>query len=267
MVLVTKYDGTTQQFDKKKLIRSLQRSGATSDTIHLVLAKVANVMYPKIPTKKIFSIAYKEFRRVQPVISSKYDLKNALMRLGRSGFPFEAFIERVLTAEGFDCHRNYLAQGKIIPHEIDVVAKKGSEVRMVECKHRSKPWITIHIQTSLYVYARFLDVNKEFTRPMIATNTKFTPQVLKYAKGIGMELLGWRFPKNASLERLIERHKMYPITMLRSISPEMLEKCLKKDVILLSDIHPLNEAQLKKKFGIDTKKARKILLECQVCAK
>ena len=265
MIRVTKQNGEVEAFDERKLERGLKRAGASREVIEQVKRAVRKEIYDGISTREIFAVAFREFRKTEPVTANRYNIKDALMRLGSSGFPFEMFIERILTLQGYRCVRDEMMQGKIITHEIDVDAVKGTERLMVECKHRSKPWISTHIQTALYVYARFLDVKAAFTRPMLVTNTKFSPQVIEYAKGVGMRLMGWHFPKEDSLERNIDVFNAYPVTLLPSMTDEMLEICLRKGYVMLSDIHGLDEGALSKLFGITRRKAAGIVQACTLC--
>ncbi|MBD3319043.1 hypothetical protein GF342_04000 [Candidatus Woesearchaeota archaeon] len=265
MTYIIKGDGSKEKYDEKKLAKSLKRAGADKHTIEQIKALVRKKIYNGMTTKELFGLAFREFRKLQPIVAPKYDLKGALYRFGRSGFPFEALIERILVFQGFECRRNVTSHGKAVTHEIDVKAKKGSQVLMVECKHKSKEHLTIHIQTPLYVYARFLDVKKEFTKPMLATNTKFSGHSTRYAKSVGLRLLGWSYPKDDSLQSNIEKYKAYPITMLRGITPDLLERCIKKEVLLLSDIHGKSPEQLATLLGIAFQKAKKIAEQCKVC--
>ncbi len=267
MVIVKKLDGSKQKYNEKKLLRSLTRAGATEQIARKIAAIVRKQLFDGISTKKIFRPAFKEYRKLDPVVAPRYDLKQALLRFGKSGFPFEAFIERIMTLQGYDCQRNINIRGKLIPHEIDVIAKKGNEILMIECKHHGKPWLGSSIQTALYVYARFLDSQKHFTTPMVATNTKFSPQVVTYAKGMKMKLLGWNYPRGGSLEKLIDRHRAFPITLLPSVNQGMIDTCLKNNILLVSDIHILSPEYIAKVFKITPKKASQILKECKICEK
>ena len=50
---------------------------------------------------------------------------------------------------------------------------------------------------------------------------------------------------------VVEEHKIYPITVLPSLSRDALVKFAQKKVILLRDVLPYSAEELKKEFGID----------------
>ncbi|MCU0861609.1 MAG: hypothetical protein MUE65_04755 [Methanomassiliicoccales archaeon] len=68
----------------------------------------------------------------------------------------------------------------------------------------------------LYVYARFLDLKEKegLDRPLLVTNTRFTSDVERYARCVGMEVLGWGVPQGQGLEQLATVHRIFPVTML-----------------------------------------------------
>ena len=140
-----------------------------------------------------------------------------------------------------------------------MIAEKGTEKIMVECKHHRREFIVAHIQTALYVYARFLDVKKNFTTPMLATNTKFTPQVLTYARGVGLRLLGWSYPKGNGLEDLLAQYKLYPITMHHMLDQRIIDKCLENNIVLLTDIERFTPKKLSTMLEISETKAKQII--------
>ncbi|MBU90072.1 hypothetical protein CMO94_00910 [Candidatus Woesearchaeota archaeon] len=177
------------------------------------------------------------------------------------------FVSILLKKQGYSIKLNRIIKGEYIRHEIDISAIKGKERIMVECKHHAKPWLGTSIQTALYVYARFLDVKKLFTVPMLVTNTKFSPQVITYSKGIGLELMGWKIPKDNSLECNIEKYKLYPVTMLSSLDKKKISELLRLNIILISELFDIGSSRLSKILRIPKSKANKILEEANVLCK
>lgn len=232
---VRKMDGTLAKYDPAKVERSLINSGADSDTIQKIMPKVSRMLYDGITTKEIFRFVYRELRKYSKTIASRYNLKNAMLELGPEGLFFEKFVARILQKQGYSVQVDKIIPGKYVEHEIDVCAYRKPEKMMVECKHHTYPGIYCDIQTALYVYARFLDVKQEFNSVMLATNTKFSNQVLQYAN-IGLKLMGWKYPKGNSIEENIERFRLYPITVLGSISKNEKNALMKNGIILVSDL-------------------------------
>lgn len=246
-ILVEKMNGETEPYNPDKLKHSLEKVGADEQTINKILEKVEGILHDGIKTKKLFSFVHKELDKTRPAAGLKYNLKKAMvdMRI-EGGFVFEKFMGKVLEKQGYKIKMNPTIQGKNITHEIDVSAEKpkNKEKLMVEVKHHMKHWEGESIQTALYVYARFLEVKEKFTKPMLVTNTKFSRQVIKYSKGVGIRLMGWKYPYQDSLEDNIARHKLYPITILKMSKKQKIEY-LKKDILTIQ--------QLRKQKGVSNK--------------
>jgi hypothetical protein len=261
MIYVKKLDGVMEKYNASKIRKSLSNSGADEETINKIMAKVNTILYDGIETKKLFKFALSTFKKYQPYTSSRYNLKNAILRLNHEGFHFEKLVAKVIQKKGFSVRLNQIAAGKYIRHEIDISAQKGKENIMIECKHHGKPWLGTDIQTALYVYARFMDVKKLFTVPMLVTNTKFSPQVIAYSKGVGLKLMGWKCPKGDSLEYYIEKFKLYPITMLSCLNQKETTQLLKLGIIMISNLKRMDARQLSKTLKISKSKGNKILNE------
>ena len=263
MIYVKKLNGELQKYDAPKLKKSLSNSGADEETINKIMAKVDKVLYDGIETKKLFRFVFDEFKKSEPYASSKYDLKNAILRLGKEGYAFEKLVSLILEKQGYSVKLNQIVKGKYIKHEIDVFAIKANEKVMVECKHHAKPWLGTAIQTALYVYARFMDVKKLFTVPMLVTNTRFSPQVVTYSKGVGLKLMGWKIPSGNSLEYNIEKFKLYPITMLSSLDKIKINSLLNFGITLIRELSMKSPDDISRILNISSSKANKILEEAK----
>jgi hypothetical protein len=132
-------------------------------------------------------------------------------------------------------------------YEIDFWAEKKNLIYIGECKYRNLSEGKVHADIALSTFARSLDIQKggffnkngfkSFNiKSLIVTNTKFTGKTIKYAKCVGIELLGWQYPKKAGLEKIIDSQKLYPITILPSLKKEMLEILIQKRMMLAEDI-------------------------------
>ena len=178
-------------------------------------------------------------------------------------YPYQKNVEKILKKHGYATELNQIVKGKYIRHEIDISARKNKEMIMVECKHHNRPWAGCSIQTALYVYARFLDIKGLFTSAMLVTNTKFSSQVADYAKGVGLKLMGWRFPEGNSLEYNIERFKLYPKTMLTSLDKTKVNSLLQLGIFLVSDLSAKDVTEISKMLKISKSKAGIISEEAQ----
>lgn len=235
-ISVKKMSGELELYDENKLIGSMKRAGADEKTIEEILKKVRNIIYEGMETKKLFNFVLKELKKKKIDSGIRYNLKQGIIEMSLGGgYVFEKFIGKLLEKMGYKIKMNLIIKGKNITHEIDVSAFKGNEKLMVECKHYSKPWLGTSIQTALYVYARFMEVEKEYNKPMLVTNTKFSEQVIKYSKGVGIKLMGWKYPKGESLEESIERYGVYPITIL-PLKKQEIRRYMEKNILTFDDL-------------------------------
>ena len=237
LIHIIKKNGEKEVYDENKVILSMKNSGADDESIKKVLEKLNLILYEGISTNEIFKFVYKELKKINNYSSTRYNLKQSIfeLSLNNGGYVFEKYIAKLLEEEGYKIKLNQFVKGNFVEHEIDVSAFKKSEKLMVECKHFSRFELGISIQTALYVYARFLDLNHKFNNVLLATNTKFSPQVIKYSNGVGLNLLGWKYPFDKSLEKLIETKKIYPITIL-PLPKSKIKEYLKQDIITIQDI-------------------------------
>ncbi len=263
MIRVRKLNGTLEEYNEEKLRNSLKNAGATEKTIDVVISKLQKILVDGIETKRLYDFVLKEYKKHQPHLSARYTLKSAILRLGPEGFAFEEFIGYIFQARGYSVELNQIVKGKNIEHEIDVIAEREGERLLIECKHHAKPWIGSPIQTALYVYARFLDVKEQFTRPLLVTNTRFSKQSVEYAKGVEMHLMGWKYPRKDSLERNIEQFRLYPVTMLHSLSKHAIKALLDNKVVLVKTLAGMTPHDLSEKALIPLPKAKKVLKEAQ----
>jgi hypothetical protein len=243
MIKVLKEDGVAENFDPGKVRQALRRSGMSSKEADEVLKRLSPFLFDGITTKRIYSIVYGIVEDMRPEVSHRYNLKRALQRIGPAGYEFEDFTARLLEQLGYETDVRQFVEGKCISHEIDVVARKGKDRYMIECKFRHQPGYKCRIQTALYVYARFLDlkegakrgINDGFTKPWLITNAKFSYDVRDYASCMGIELLGWRFPFKRGLEVTIDRAKCYPVSVIK-MGERTLRRLLRAKIVTVFDI-------------------------------
>lgn len=260
IVYITKSNGEQAQFDENKLLTSLGNAGTDRTTAEKVMQKVLKQLYDGITTKKIYSIAFRELRKIDDPAASRYEIKWAIMRLGKEqGFSFEQYMGKLFKRMGYKVRVNQTVKGKNITHEIDLIIEKGNERILVECKHHSTPGIWVHIHVPLYVYARLLDVKDKFTGAMVATNTRFSDQSVQYAKGVGIKLLGWNYPEGKSLQSMVNSNHLFPITVLRSVDDVTLDKLLKSELVTVPDLEEAPIGYLSKIIG--SRKAAEVMKE------
>jgi hypothetical protein len=180
------------------------------------------------------------------IIKHRYRLKESIMLMGPAGFTFESYIGKVLENYGYDVVATRLqVDGKCVKHEIDLAAKLNitGKKYMIECKYHNFPGIYTGLKESLYTHARFLDLSESFDNEMLVCNTKVSDDVITYAKCVGQKLLCWRYPSENGLENMIDKKRLYPITILGLRSDE-LEVLSKSRFMLAKDLLNMDISQL-----------------------
>lgn len=243
---VKKASGEYEPFSEEKVRSSLKRAGAEKELIGKIIGQIKGELYDGIPTKEIYSHVFGLLRKARTPVASKYNLKQAIMQLGPSGFPFEKFIAGILEHEGFGVEVGQIVQGRCVSHEIDVIAQKDNQHFMIECKFHNRPGTRSDIKVALYIHARFLDVQKawvkiaghrqKFHQGWLVTNTKVTADVKTYAKCVGLKVVSWDYPADSSLRFLIEKSDLHPVTCLNSLSRGEKRKLLEAGIVFCRDL-------------------------------
>jgi len=245
-VLITKASGESELFSESKLRHSLQRVHAPSILMDEIVAQIETELSEGMSTSEIYRKAFSLLRKKARPVAARYSLRSALMELGPTGRPFERYVGELMKAEGFEVEVAKIVPGVCVKHEVDVVGTKGDRHVMVECKFHNQAGLRSDVKISLYVQARFEDVERQwkkqphhgekFHEVWLVTNTKLTSDATDYAKCVGMHAIGWNYPATGSLEKLIEQHKLHPLTCLTRLNRLQKQELLREGLILCSDL-------------------------------
>jgi len=137
MVYIIKASGEKEIFRKSKIERTARRAGASKNFAREVANKVSRKVYEGMTSRQILKLTLRLLKE-QPEVAVRYDLKRAIMNLGPSGFPFEEYFSQILKSYGFETQTGVYLNGKVVQHEIDILAKKKL-VYMVENKYHNYP--------------------------------------------------------------------------------------------------------------------------------
>lgn len=268
-VNVTKASGEKQEYDASKLRKSLTNAGAQKEIIHEILKSVDEMLYEGITTKKIYREAFRQLKNSSKKSAVNYKLKEAILELGPTGFPFEKFVGELLNRMGYQTEVGVIVKGECVTHEIDVLASKDSEHYMIECKFHNRKENTCNVQVPLYIQSRFLDVKKNWMnlpghkhkvhKGWIVTNTRFTQDAEQYGECVGLKLLSWDYPAKNGLKDLITRVGLHPITSLSSLNKQEKEMLLAMDVIFCTQLY--ENPDYLNKIGMDNRKTVKVRKE------
>ncbi|MBL0044257.1 MAG: restriction endonuclease [Flavobacteriales bacterium] len=243
---VTKASGEMVPFSVEKLASSLHRAGATREVSEAIANEVLPKLRSGISTKKLYRLAFSLLHHRSQHLAARYRLKQAILDLGPSGFPFERFIARILEHDGYRTKVGAVVQGKCVKHEIDVTADLGDQRFMVECKYHNQPGRICDVKVPLYIHARFQDVEQHvrsipgngvhFDQGWLVTNTRFTGDAMRYGQCAGLLMISWDYPAKGSLKDRIDRSGLYPITCLSSLTKAEKERLLELGIVLCRDI-------------------------------
>ena len=254
--------GQKEIFSFQKVYKSAVRAGAGKDLAREIAQIIQSDVFSDMKTSEIHRRVKRLLARKNSKSSLRFSLKQALKKLGPTGFPFEKYVGQMFEELGFDVKLNQLLPGKCVAdYEIDFLAEKDKILYIGECKYRNLQSNRIHTNVVLANHARFLDISnhaflmsgeyKNFDKKtIIVTNTKFTARAKQYARCVNTKLLGWKEPKNDSLENIIEKQKFYPITILPSLKSHIKEAFVSEKMMLARDVLRINPKRFSKKFNI-----------------
>ncbi|MDD3743413.1 MAG: restriction endonuclease [Lentimicrobiaceae bacterium] len=270
-ISVLKASGELEKFSEEKLYQSLHNAGAGDTMISWVIDQIRPQLVSGISTRKIYKMAFKLLRQKIGVLASRYSLKEAIMELGPTGFPFEKFVAEIFNAQGFNTLTGQIIQGRCVTHEVDVVAWKNNLQLLVECKYHNTAGRICHVQVPLYIHSRFNDVrymwqqeeqnkNKNY-EGWIVTNTRYSSDAEDYGKCAGLQLIGWDYPRNGNLKNRIEMARLFPVTAISQLNHKQKQSLLDAGILLCRQL--LQQPEQLKIAGIKPQMHEKILDEVQ----
>ncbi len=269
-VHVTKGNGDKVVFNPEKLKQALESSGAGHAEQEKITRLVTEKLYDGIPTGQIYRMAFDLLKKESHRMAGRYKLKNAIMELGPTGFPFERFVGKIFETMGYEVKTGVIVQGKCVQHEVDVVAHKNGEMVMIECKFHSDNLTKSSVQVPLYIHSRFLDVKAAWEqehgkniryRGGVVTNTRFSDDAEKYGNCAGLLMISWDYPLENSLKTRIDRSGLYPVTSLISLTKAQKQQLLEKGIVLCSELE--ENQNLLKEIGIQERQIIRILREAE----
>jgi hypothetical protein len=256
--LIYKADGRKVQFNEKKILNTCIRAGASKKTAKRILKKVKSKIHRNMTSydvyKKVLNVISQE--KDLKALHQRYQLKNAIMRMGPAGFAFENYVASLL--EYYDLQATGIRskiKGKCATHEIDVIGMREDSKFLIECKYHSKHGVYTGLKESLYTHARFLDMQPRFSGEIIFCNTKVSNHAKKYAKCIGQQIFSWRYPAKNSLEKIIEKYNLYPITIL-NLSQNELRIFSESNMMIAKDLLRYDDTKIARMTGISKKRIK-----------
>jgi hypothetical protein len=268
-ILIRKASGEEEPFRVNKLKQSLRNAGAEEEVIEKIAEDISSWIYDGISTQKIYSRAFSLLKKKKYYAASRYKLKKAIMELGPTGFPFEHFIGKILEVQGFETEVGQVLNGKCVTHEVDVIATQGKKQYFVECKYATSQGKIFSIQVPLYIRSRVNDIIdkrkddekfKDFSfHGWVVTNTRFSTDAINYGTCSGLHLLSWDYPAQNGLKDIIDRRKVFPITVLHNLTIAQKQQLMKKGIVICRQIR--ENPEVLEPFQIEQRKLNSIMKE------
>ena len=277
---VLKSSGELESYDEDKLRRSLKFTKATDEQVEKVIKHVRKNLRPNISTRRIYSLAFSQLRKIGRPLSAYYGTKKALLELGQDGYVFEKYIAKLLEYLGHKTINNVDIMGKCVSHEVDVIAdidntdvdkiKDVKERILIECKFHRTSERRNDLKTVLYVKARSEDIEagprgSDFSRFLLVSNTSFSEDAIRYASCAGLYIWGANFPPQNTLQDIIREYRLDPVTCLSSLNKSEKNMLIESGVLLIREI--LESPQLLDDIGLEPNKSEKVLHEIKKLVK
>ncbi|WP_339881010.1 restriction endonuclease [uncultured Algoriphagus sp.] len=273
-IFITKASGEKAPFSEAKLRQSLERAGADLAVIDRIVSEIENLLFDGISTKKIYGKAFSILRKDSRSVAGRYKIKQAIIELGPSGYPFEKFVGELLKHQGYLTKVGVIIQGYCVSHEIDVVAEKDNKHFMVECKFHNRQGYKCNVKIPLYIKSRFEDVKKQwekgedhankFHEGWVVTNTRFTEDAIQYGKCVGLILIAWDYPQQGSLSDRINVSGLHPITCLTTLTKPEKKMLIDNMVVLCKEL--CENPELLTEIGISESRIKRVTKEAkEIC--
>lgn len=265
---IVKASGKKELFSERKLRSSLKRSGVSKDVIDKVVYRIQEEIKDGMTTKQIYKRAFSLIKK-DKLTAVRYGLRQAVMSLGPTGFPFEKFLGEILKTQGFKVKIGVVLYGFCVTHEVDVLASRNDKHIFVEAKFHNSPGVKTDLKAALYVKARYDDLKKIHKRNegedliihegWLVTNTKLTSKARQYGRCSGLNVIGWNYPKVGNLQDMIIDSGVHPVSVLTTLNDKRKKMLFERGVVLCKDL--LKRRDLLKELGVNNAGIKNIMNE------
>ena len=267
MIRVRKFDGSLELYDQSKVIRTAIRMGLDRKAAEELADEISSKVYDGIPTSEILSLIHDLASKIRPELKYVENLREAISAM-RPKPDFEEYVRIVLKAAGYMVEPGRVLEGRCIDHEIDGIAFKDDEVVIVETKHHVNPHAYTGLDTVLQLWAALEDLkeghrlgfhNYPFTSALLVCNTKISMHAERYARCKGMKYMVWNYPRAFALRDIIASHKIYPITMLKTLSRNQIAKLGDMGIVTISQLKELRKDEVARILNVSEEHSEHLL--------
>ena len=145
---------------------------------------------------------------------------------------------------------------------------------LVECKFYISTGKNANVQVPLYVRSRINDIvylrlgQPEYSGYSfsggIVTNTRFTEDAIAFGESAGLKLLSWDYPRGAGLREIIDREKIFPVTVLTRLTVAQKQLLMERGIVICRQI--AEDESVLDVLGLDGAKRQKVLDEVREVA-
>ncbi|MBU7025070.1 MAG: restriction endonuclease [Theionarchaea archaeon] len=268
---VTKADGTKAPFDKRKIVRTCLRMGASQSLAETVADTIDTKTEDGVRTRKIMDMIFALMAEYKPGTKHLISLRKALA-LMNSKPDFEQFVRTLLDKKGFTVSPNQIITGKCVEHEIDGIIQKDGKTFLLEVKHHRNYRTVTGLDEVRIARAVLEDMiegyesgsnNLDLDGILLVCNTKFSDHARRYADCRGIDHIGWNSPPDFDLAKLIGETQIYPVTYLKGVDKSVFKSLSSANIILLSQVVEMDFDELKKKTHIPKRKLTSLVRKAQ----
>ncbi|OIO45778.1 MAG: hypothetical protein AUJ28_03700 [Parcubacteria group bacterium CG1_02_37_51] len=253
-LFIIKADGSKTRFSYKKLLKSIQKSGASADAADRIARQVLRELPNEFTSNMLFDLIHRQLKQTNRQVAQIYSLRRALADIPPD--IWEKYIAKLFEYYGYQTKWNVIIPGASVEHQVDVIVTKDKKTWLIECKHHYEYHRDTGLGEILQVQARLEDVRDGFKKnknkydffgAWLVTNTRFSDHNKRYADAKKINLTGWQYPEQYSLERLIQDRAIYPVTILYT-DKKTKNTLLYNNILTIQDLEKM-PPQLKKILG------------------
>lgn len=267
---VKKRNRNFEALDFDKLEKSLKKCGVKPKLCREVISEVEPQIDDRTTSSEIFRLTKRSLEKKSKILAANYHLVRGIYELGPTGYPFEVLCSEMLKKKGFKTQVGVVMKGRFVKHEVDVLAIRDDVKVLCECKFHNKNSGKSNVKVPLYINSRFLDIlghhgQDSFHNYVIFSNTTFSKDAIKYAEGVGINLIAMNYPKKNTIVDHIIRYKIYPITCLKTLRKKEINFLLDKGVVVIKQLK--NNFSLLEELDLTNKELNNIRQEINLLLK
>lgn len=269
---IIKSNGDSVAFDSEKVLRSIKRTGAGDSLAREVLDRVELKLTDGMSTRELYKIVRKELGHQNACFACRYNLREAILKLGPAGFKFEKYVASILRAYRYEAmNPEQDIRGACTNHEVDVVAEKEGRKIFIEAKFRNDYRGSVDLKDTMATWSRFIDLvdassmydeTPHFDECWIVTNARFSDRARQFGVCKGMRMIGWNHPAEMTFSAMVDHVSLYPVTVIDSLQRSELEAFADKGLLICREISEIEPHDLAQRLGFKESRARELVELC-----